>query len=284
MEKMKDLAYYNGKITRIDDMMIPANDRGFYFGDGIYEAAIVYNHKIFALEDHLERMCNSAAMVRIELPCPREEIGALLSELVEKVESGCQFLYWQITRGTAPRNHAFPTGVSSNLYVYSKPWKGIEMSDEYRLMSVEDTRFLHCNIKTLNLLPNVMAQQKAKEAGCDEAVFVRDGFVTECSHSNVSIIKDGVFITHPLDHLILPGTERKHMLRYCAALGIPTEERAFTLEELAQADEIIVSSTSHPSMRAMELDGKPVGMKAPELVQKLRNLYLDEIGWQGASV
>ncbi len=284
MEKMKDLAYYNGKITRIDDMMIPANDRGFYFGDGIYEAAIVYNHKIFALEDHLERMCNSAAMVRIELPCPREEIGALLSELVEKVESGCQFLYWQITRGTAPRNHAFPTGVSSNLYVYSKPWKGIEMSDEYRLMSVEDTRFLHCNIKTLNLLPNVMAQQKAKEAGCDEAVFVRDGFVTECSHSNVSMIKDGVFITHPLDHLILPGTERKHMLRYCAALGIPTEERAFTLEELAQADEIIVSSTSHPSMRAMELDGKPVGMKAPELVQKLRNLYLDEIGWQGASV
>lgn len=278
MEKMKDLAYYNGKITRINDMMIPANDRGFYFGDGIYEAAMVYNHKIFALEDHLERMFNSAAMVRIELPYTKEEIGVLLSGLAEKVESDCQFLYWQVTRGTAPRNHLFPVGVSSNLYVYSKPWKGVEMSDQYRLLSVEDTRFLHCNIKTLNLLPNVMAQQKAKEAGCDEAVFVRDGFVTEGSHSNVSMIKDGVFITHPLDNLILPGTERKHMLRYCAALGIPVREQAFTLEELAQADEIIISSTSHPSMRAMELDGKPVGMKAPELVEKLRRMYLGEIG------
>lgn len=278
MEKMKDLAYYNGRITRIDDMMIPANDRGFYFGDGIYEAAMVYDHKIFALEDHLERMFNSAAMVRIELPYTKEEIGALLSGLAEKVESGCQFLYWQVTRGTAPRNHLFPVGVASNLYVYSKPWKGVEMSDGYRLISTEDTRFLHCNIKTLNLLPNVMAQQRAKEAGCDEAVFVRDGFVTEGSHSNVSMIKDGVFITHPLDNLILPGTERKHMLRYCASLGIPAEERPFTLEELAQADEIIVSSTSHPSMRAMELDGRPVGMKAPKLVEKLRRMYLDEIG------
>ncbi|MDO5418373.1 MAG: D-amino acid aminotransferase [Lachnospiraceae bacterium] len=275
---MKNLAYYNGKITLIDDMMIPANDRGFYFGDGIYEAAMVYNHKIFALQDHLDRMFHSAEMVRISLPYTKEEVGALLSDLVLKVESGCQFLYWQVTRGTAPRNHMFPSAeISSNLYVYSKPWKGVEMSDEYRLLSVKDTRFLHCNIKTLNLLPNVMAAQAAKEAGCQEAVFVRDGLVTEGAHSNVSIIKDGVFITHPLDNLILPGTERKHMLRYCGELGIPVEERAFTLEELMDADEIIVSSTSHPSMRAMEVDKKPAGMKNPELVQKLRDRYLEEI-------
>lgn len=277
MEQMENLAYYNGRITSIEDMMIPANDRGFYFGDGIYEVAMVFNHRIFALEDHLERMANSAAMVQIGLPMAREEIGRLLSELALKVESPCQFLYWQITRATAPRNHLFPSQVPSNLYVYSKPWKGVEMSDEYRLISVDDTRFLHCNIKTLNLLPNVMAAQKAREAGCSEAVFVRDGYVTEGSHSNISIIKDGVFITHPLDNLILPGTERKHMLAYCKELGIPTKERAFTLEELAEADEIIVSSTSHPSMRAMELDKKTVGMKNPELVEKLRKKYMDEI-------
>lgn len=277
MERMKNLAYYNGKITSIEDMMIPANDRGFYFGDGIYEVAMVFNHKIFALNDHLDRMANSAALVRIELPASKEEIGHLLEELALKVESPCQFLYWQITRASSPRNHLFPEGAASNLYVYSKPWKGVEMSDEYRLLSVEDTRFLHCNIKTLNLLPNVMAAQKAKEAGCSEAVFVRDGYVTEGSHSNISIIKDGVFITHPLDNLILPGTERKHMLAYCKELGIPVEERAFTLEEMAEADEIIVSSTSHPSMRAMELDGKAIGMKNPELVEKLRKKYMDEI-------
>lgn len=277
MERMKNLAYYNGKITSIEDMMIPANDRGFYFGDGIYEVAMVFHHKIFALEDHLDRMASSAALVKIELPAPKEEIGHLLEELAEKVESPCQFLYWQITRATSPRNHLFPEGAASNLYVYSKPWKGVEMSDEYRLLSIEDTRFFHCNIKTLNLLPNVMAAQKAKEAGCSEAVFVRDGYVTEGSHSNISLIKDGVFVTHPLDNLILPGTERKHMIRYCGELGILVEERAFTLEEMAEADEIIVSSTSHPSMRAMELDKKAVGMKNPELVKKLRDKYMEEI-------
>ena len=278
MERMKNLAYYNGKITSIEDMMIPANDRGFYFGDGIYEVAMVFNHKIFALNDHLDRMANSAALVRIELPSPKEEIGHRLEELALKVESPCQFLYWQITRASSPRNHLFPEGAVSNLYVYSKPWKGVEMSDEYRLLSVEDTRFLHCNIKTLNLLPNVMAAQKAKEAGCSEAVFVRDGYVTEGSHSNISLIKDGAFVTHPLDNLILPGTERNHMIRYCGELGIPVEERAFTLKEMAEAEEIIVSSTSHPSMRAMELDGKAVGMKNAELVKKLRDKYMEEIG------
>ncbi len=278
MGQMKNLAYYNGKITAIEDMMIPANDRGFYFGDGIYEVAMVFDHKIFALEDHLERMFNSASMLRIELPYTKEEIGALLKELTLKVESPCQFLYWQVTRGTSPRNHLFPDGVSSNLYVYSKPWKGVEISDEYRLLSVTDTRFYHCNIKTLNLIPNIMAAQKAKEAGCQEAVFVRDGFVTEGSHSNISMIKDNVFITHPLDQLILPGTERKHMIRYCGEMGVGVEERAFTLEELADADEIIISSTSHPIMRAMELDGKAVGRKNPQVITMLREKYMKEIG------
>ncbi len=192
----------------------------------------------------------------------REEVGALLTDLVQKLESSCQFLYWQVTRGTSPRNHLFPgEGVSSNLYVYSKPWKGVQMSDEYRLISIPDTRFYHCNIKTLNLIPNVMAAQQASEAGCNETVFVRDGYVTECSHSNISMVKDGVFITHPLDNLILPGTERKHIIRWCGELGIPVKERAFTLEELYTADEILVTSTSHPSMRAMELNQKAVGMK-----------------------
>ncbi len=277
MEKMKDLAYYNGSITPINEMMIPANDRGFYFGDGIYEAAMVYHHKIFALQDHLDRMFNSAAMIRIDLPYTKEEVGALLCELVDKVESDSQFLYWQVTRATAPRNHLFPKDVSSNLYVYSKPWPGVQMSDSYRVITVEDTRFLHCNIKTLNLIPNVMAAQKAQEAGCNEAVFVRDGLVTEGSHCNVSIIKDGTFITHPLDNLILPGTERKHMLAYCRALGIPVEERAFTPAEMMAADEIIMSSTSHPSMRVMEVDGQPAGMKDPELVGKLRACYMEDI-------
>ena len=122
-----------------------------------------------------------------------------------------------------------------------------------------------------------MAAQPAQEAGCNEAVFGRDGLVTEGSHCNVSIIKDGAFITHPLDNLILPGTERKHMLAYCRALGIPTEERAFTPAEMMAADEIIISSTWVRSMRVMEVDGQPAGMKDPELVGKLRACYMEDI-------
>ncbi len=278
LEKMTDLAYYNGKITRIADMMIPAGDRGFYFGDGIYEVAMVYHRRIFALEEHLDRMENSASMVRISLPMERGEIRELLGRLTGMVESDCQFLYWQITRGTAPRSHPFPTGTPSNLYVYSKPWPGVEMSDDYRLVSVADTRFLNCNIKTLNLLLNVLAAQTAKERGCQEAVFVRDGMVTEGSHSNVSMLRGGVFVTHPADELILPGVERKHLIAYCGEMGIPVEERAFTLEELKAADEIIMSSTSHPSMRVCEIDGEAVGMKDAATVEKLRRRYLEEIG------
>ena len=277
MEKMKDIAYYNGTVTRIADMMIPAGDRGFYFGDGIYEVAMVFHRKIFALEEHLDRMERSAARTRIELPVTRQEMGTLLQELADRVESDCQFLYWQITRGTAPRSHPFPAGAAGNLYVYSKPWPGVEMSDDYRLVSATDTRSLNCDSKTLNLLLNVLAAQTAKENGCQEAVFVRDGIVTEGSHSNVSMIRDGVFITHPADNLILPGIERKHLIAYCARLGIPVEERAFTLEELKGADEILVSSTSHPSMRVREIDGVAVGMKDAAAVEKLRKMYLDEV-------
>ena len=273
---MKDLAYYNGKITSIDDMMIPANDRGFYFGDGIYEAAMVFDYKIYALQDHLDRMFNSASMLRIELPYTKEEVGALLTDLVQKLESSCQFLYWQVTRGTSPRNHLFPgEGVSSNLYIYSKPWKGVQMSDEYRLISIPDTRFYHCNIKTLNLIPNVMAAQQASEAGCNETVFVRDGYVTECSHSNISMVKDGVFITHPLDNLILPGITLKHLLMLAEKNGIPTSEAPFTMQELADADEIIVSSSGGLCIQAVELDGKPIGGKDPKTLKTLQDAYAE---------
>lgn len=274
---MENIAYYNGKITSIEEMMVPAGDRGFVFGDGIYEAGMVFNHKIFALEDHIDRMFNSAAMVKLNLQYTKEEYAKILQDVVSQVDSECQFLYWQVTRGTAPRNHLFDKDIQSNLYIYSKPWKEVEFSDDYKIISIPDTRFYHCNIKTLNLIVNVLAAEAGRDAGCNEIVFVRDGYCTEGSHSNIHMIKDGVFITHPLDNLILPGTERKHILRYCKELGIPVEERAFTLEELKAADEIVMSSTSHPFMRVKEIDGTSVGMKNPELCQTLRDCYMKEV-------
>lgn len=274
---MKDLAYYCGKITPINEMMIPANDRGFCFGDGIYEAAMVRNYEIFALEDHLERFANSARLTRMELPFSMEVMKEILDDLIHRMDSGDQFLYWQLTRGTAPRNHVFPPStVKTNLYVSCKPSKRKDFTKEYKLFTKKDTRFFHCNVKTLNLLPNVMVAQETVEKDCDECVFVRDGIVTECAHANVSMIKDGAFVTHPADELILPGVERKHLIRYCKELGIPVEERGFTVEELIQADEVIVSSTSGACMRAVEIDGMPVGKKNPEMLEKLRSQYIAE--------
>ena len=141
---------------------------------------------------------------------------------------------------------------------------------------MEDTRFFHCNVKTLNLIPSVIASENAKQAGCDETVFHRSGRVTECAHSNVHIIKDGVFVTAPTDNLILPGIARAHLIKACRKLGIPVSETPYTLDELMNADEIIVSSSGSLCLAAEEVDGKAVGGKAPELLKKLQDEVLRE--------
>jgi D-alanine transaminase len=175
------------------------------------------------------------------------------------------------------RNHIFPdNNVKANIWIMLKPMKIKDMSQKLKLITVEDTRFLHCNIKTLNLLPSVMAAQKANEAGCEEAVFHRGNRVTECAHSNVSIIKDGIFKTAPADNLILPGIARAHIIKMCKRFNIPVDETAFTLDELMDADEVIVTSSGQFCMAASEIDGKPVGGKAPEIVKKLQDALLEE--------
>lgn len=273
---MKDLAYYNGEIAPISELRIPINDRACYFGDGVYEATMVRNRKIFALQDHLDRLFNSARLVEIEIPCSREELVELLYELVNKVDSPEQMLYWQVTRGTAPRNHIFPGGdVKANLWVTIKPQTVKGSDHELKLTDMEDTRFFHCNIKTLNLMVNCIAATKAEKEGCDECVFHRGEVVTECAHSNISMVKDGVFYTHPTDELILPGITRKHLIAICGELGIPVKEESFTMEQLRDADEVFVSSATKLCKRAVLLNGKPVGGRNPELARKLMDAYMD---------
>ena len=208
---MKNIGYYNGEYGLIEEVKIPMLDRGIYFGDGIYEATFSIGNKIFALDDHLDRLYSSASLLDINLPFTRTEIINILEELNSKVDSKVKFIYWQVTRGTAPRKHIYNKEIKGNLYITITPFAEVkDYEKKLKLITVEDTRFLHCNIKTLNLIPNVMASQKADEAGCDEAVFHRGDIVTEASHSNVHIIKDGVFKTHPTDNYILPGISRWH--------------------------------------------------------------------------
>ena len=273
---MKDLAYYNGSIAPIDELCIPINDRACFFGDGVYEATMVRNRKIFALKDHLDRLFNSARLVEIRIPMEREDMAQLLQELVDQVDSPNQMLYWQVSRGTAPRNHAFPgDDVKANLWVTIKPMTVQGSDHELKLTDMEDTRFFHCNIKTLNLMVNCIAATKAEKAGCDECVFHRGETVTECAHSNISILKDGVFRTHPTNELILPGISRKHIIALCGQLGIPVLEEPFTMEELRNADEVFVSSSTKLCKRAVMLNGAPVGGKDPAAANRLMDAYME---------
>lgn len=273
-----DVAYYNGKIGPMCELMIPVADRAVYFGDGCYDATFVLDSKALALDEHIERFMSSCAAIELRLPFDREGLRRELTKVMDAYDRGAQgLLYWQASRGSAPRSHPFPEGVPANLLIFIKPNKMTGFDHTTGLISVEDTRFFHCNIKTIDLLPNVLASQRAKEAGCDDAVFHRSGRVTEGSHTNVHMLRDGVFHTAPLDRLILPGIARRHLINACRACGIPVDETPYTLSELMSADEIIISSSSVPCCSVTHIDGVAVGGRAPELLEKLHAYLAEEI-------
>lgn len=285
---MENLGYYNGKFGLLDEMTVPFNDRVHFFGDGVYEAGPAHNHKIFALEEHIDRMFRSAAALEINIPHTKEELAAILSDMVRRVDSPDQFVYWQVSRGTAPRNHVFAEGMKGNLWISLKPAKLKDLSVNYTAIMAEDTRFFHCNIKTLNLIPAVMYSQMADRAGVYETILYRKPFagddtpvgqcrVTECAHSNVHIINEkGAFQTAPTDNLILPGIARAHIIKACRALGIQVEEKPFTVDELKNAREVLISSASALALRCTEIDKSPVGGRAEDTVRAIQKHVWDE--------
>ena len=273
---MKHLGYYNGAFGEIETMTVPMNDRVCYFGDGVYDASYSRNYKIFALDEHIDRLYNSAALLRIDIHETKEEMRGILTEMVQKMDTGENFVYWQVTRGTAMRNHVFPKAGRANLWIVIYPKKIVDTYKKIRLMTKPDTRFFHCNIKTLNLIPAVMASEEALEAGCDETVLHRDGRVTECAHSNVHMLKDGVFRTAPTDNLILPGIARAHLIGACRRLGIPVDETPFTVEEMMAADEVIVTSSGSLCLAAEEIDGKAIGGGAAATLRALQDAVVEE--------
>ena len=274
----KTVGYYNGTIGPLEEMTVPMMDRAVYFGDGIYEATCVANGIPFSLDEHLDRMYNSLRLMEIDFTMEREEVKAELQRLIDAAEpSPVQLLYWQISRGVSLRSHPFPAAdVKPAMMAFIKPHALKSMEKAYRLISMEDIRFKMCHIKTLNLIPNVLANQRAMEQGCDEVVFHRGERVTECSHGNISMLKDGVLRTAPTDELILPGITRKHLLALARELGIATDETPFTMDELMNADEVIVTSSSSSCMRVESIDGIPVGGGDRERLKLLQNAYAEK--------
>ena len=273
---MKNLAYYNGKISTIEEMQVPVCDRAFYFGDGVYDATYTHNYKVFDTAAHLDRFYRSAGLLDIKIPVEKSELEELLNELVLKLDSSEQFIYMQCSRGSGIREHVYDKGLTGNLCIMITPEEVENTYEPIDVITYEDKRFLYCNIKTLNLIPSCLAVTKANREGCSEAIFVRDGIVTECAHSNVSIFKNGAVITHPLDDKVLPGTARIRLLRFAKKLGYKTQEREYTLDELMNADEIIIHSTGSFCIPVKTVDGKAVGGKAPEMLKAIQDALVHD--------
>ena len=273
---MQAIAYYDGKIGAPEELMVPFNDRVHFFGDGVYDATVGANGKVYLLQDHLDRFYTSAKALDIHIPMEKAALGELLTDLLGKVDGTTHFVYWQVTRGINDRNHVYPEGMPGKLWVMIRPNHLNDPDVPIKLVTAPDTRFYHCNIKTLNLIPSVMAAQDAARRGVQETVFHRDGIVTECAHSNVSILKDGVFYSHPNDELILRGIAKTHMIQACYRLGIQVMEKPFTLAQLADADEILVTSSSNFCLHASELDSKPAGGKDPAALKAIQDAVLQE--------
>ena len=253
-----DYAYYNGKFGRYEKINLPLSDRAIFFGDGVYDAAIGGGGKIFLFDEHCDRLYGNARRLGIQPPVSREELGRILLEVIKRSGLSEYFIYVQLSRSKARRSHS-ATDASTNLLVTVTEWSRPSLSKRLSLITEEDLRYEYCDIKTVNLLPAVIASTKSEESGADEAVFHRGDTVTECAHSNISILKGGVLITHPESPHILPGITRRHLIDSARSLGIPVSERPFTLDELFSADEVIVSSTTKLVLAAKSIDGHPVG-------------------------
>lgn len=270
---MPQIGWYNGTMGDPTEMTVPMNDRAVYFGDGCYEACLAVGTRAFRLDAHIDRFYRSLQGLSIPFTMPRDAFIDILDRCLSAADEPYAVLYWQVSRGTAPRTHAFPTGGGSpNLLITVMP-KALPQASAMRLVTAEDIRYAMCDVKTLNLIPNILANQRAKEAGADEAVFVRDGFVTEGSHTNVHILKDGALITHPTDNRILAGVTRAVLLELAEKNGVPVKECAFTKDELLSADEVLITSSTLGVRRAASVDGEAVGGKAAPLYDTLAKAY-----------
>jgi D-alanine transaminase len=232
------------------DARLGIEDRGFQFADGIYEVIRLYNGKPFALLPHLQRLWNSAVDIQITPPLTPDsltvEIHKLLDRALLRDNPGDAMLYMQLTRGVAPRNHLFPEIVEPTLLFYLRPAHRIPGPGEgegAKLLTVPDERWKRCWIKTIGLLPNVLAKNAAVAAGADEAVFVDAGFVTECSSSNLFAVIGGKLVTHPIGSKVLPGITRMALLEIADELGIEVDERALGEDEAPWASELFITST-----------------------------------------
>ncbi len=263
-----------------DHLTYPYEERGLQFGDGVYEVIRIYQGTYYLLTEHVDRLFRSAEAIKLALPFTKEEVTDLLLTLLEKNEmENDGKVYLQATRGSATRDHAFPTNTEATFYAYVEDLarNTTGLKEGVKTMTTRDVRWENCYIKSLNLLPNVMAKQEAREQGCFEAILHKDGLVTECSSSNIYLVKNGKIYTFPATKRILHGCVRMRVEQFVADLNIPFVEEGFTLEAIETADELFLTSSTTEVMPIVEVDAKKVGDGTPgPITRQLQEAYEED--------
>ena len=272
--------YLNGQFMPIEEAKISVLDRGFIFGDGVYEVIPVYSRHVFRLADHLQRLQHSLDGIRLKNPHSDAEWSKLIAELIERNQPEDQYLYLHITRGVAKRDHAFPKNTPPTVFLMSNPLltpPAELLQTGVGAVSAPDNRWLRCDIKAIALLPNVLLRQIAVDAGAVETILIRDNsFMTEGAASNIFVVKNGTLLVPPKNHLMLPGITYDVVLEIAQANSIPYQVRQVAATEVFSADELLLTSSTKEVLAITHLDGKAVGNGKPgAMFSKLHKLYQD---------
>ena len=258
--------YLNGQFLPLEEAKISVLDRGFIYGDGVYELVPVYGRRPYRLRQHLARLQRSLDGIRLANPHTDDEWEAIIAGLIGRMAFADQGVYLQVTRGAAKRDHAFPAGVAPTVFMMSNPLalpSREQIERGVAVVTAADERWLHCDLKTISLLGNVLARQLAVDAGATETVLFRNGYLTEASASNVLLVRDGVIVAPPKDNQILPGITYDVAFELAREGGLPIQVRPVPKEEALAADEMWLSSSTKEVLAVTSLDGRPFGGGKP---------------------
>src|SRR5215212_9653833 len=272
-----DVVYFDGRFLSKPDVRVSPDDRGFLLGDGIYEVAAAYDGTFVALDRHMDRLRRSLRESRID-ESVAEPLETVFQELLERngfAEAGKSMVYLQVTRGVAPRSHAFPKIAGRpTVYAYAAPFPNMgDLAAGTAAITRPDLRWARCDIKVISLIANCLANQEAKENGAFEAILIRDGFALEGTHTSFFAVKDGVIRTAPLSNFILPGITREITIEAALRAGIEVVESPISVSELKGMDELFITGTTTEVVPVVRLDGRQIGDGAPGRVT-LRTMEL----------
>lgn len=274
---MSEIIYLNGEFMPLEKAFVPVLDRGFIFGDGVYEVIPVYSRHPFRLPEHLRRLQHSLKGIRLANPMTDPEWTRLTHEVVARNQGDDQSVYLQVTRGAARRDHAFPKNIAPTVFMMSGPLvtPASELVEAgVAAITATDFRWLKCDVKSISLLGNCLLRQAAVDAGAVETILFRDGYLTEASASNVFVVGNGRLLAPPKNHLVLPGITYDVVLELAQADGIPFDVREISEQEVRGADEIWITSSTKEVLAVTTLDGKSVGAGRPGAVfGRIHQLY-----------